>query len=104
MTVYTSGDWFVKPDCEDEFARKWRELSLLSLEEIEPDARVLLLRDRENPRHFRSMGEFRNEEAIVQWRDGTVFGERLALLADLLEEAHTSVFDIEDVLGIRELR
>jgi quinol monooxygenase YgiN len=104
MTVYTSGDYHVKAGREDEFVALWRELTEMSLAEIEPDARALLMRDRENPRHFRSVGEFRNEEAIVSWRHGSVFGERIALLSEMLEELETSVFDVVESLGLEGLR
>jgi hypothetical protein len=104
MTVYVSGDWYVKPGSEREFASRWRRLAEESVAEIEPDARMVLLRDREDRSHFRSFGEFRNEDAIIRWRYGSVFGERLVELKDLLDVAGTSVFDIEDVLGTAELR
>jgi len=104
MTVYTSGDWQVRAGREDEFVAKWHELAEASLAEIEPDARSVLLRDREDPRHFRSFGEFRNETGIVKWRDGAVFGHRLGELTEMLEHAATSVYEVVDALGEFDLR
>lgn len=99
MTVYATGDWFVKPGLEEAFAAKWRELTDLSVAEIEPGARTALMRDRENPRHFRSFGEFRNEEAIVRWRDGTMLGEHLRILAPMLDEGNFGLFNLVDATG-----
>ena len=104
MTVYTSADWYVKPGREEDFCAEWHELTDISVAEIDPEARVMLLRDREDPRHFRSFGEFINEEAIVRWRDGTVFGHRLGLLSEMLEHAGTALFDVVYSANMPELR
>ena len=104
MTLYSVGEWDVKPGREDEFAAKWRELTELSLAEIEPDARVILLRDREQPRRFHSIGEFRNGETIVDSQDGCVLGGRLGDLAGLLEQAQLSTLDVVDMIGDIRLR
>lgn len=94
MTVYTSGDWLVKAGCEEAFAEKWRELAGATAAEIEPGARQVLLRDLENPRHFRSFGKWQDNDEIVQWRDGTVFGRRIGELYELLESAAPAVFEV----------
>lgn len=99
MTVYTSGDWHVKAGQEDDFAAKWQEISEATTAELEPTAPQVLLRDRENPRHFRIFGRWENEDAIVRWRDGSVFGTRIGELYELLDEAAPSVFDIVTSIG-----
>jgi quinol monooxygenase YgiN len=99
VTVYTSGDWYVKPGREDEFARLWREYSQTSVADVDPSAWQVLWRDRENPRHFRSMGQWRDEAAIVTWRDGTGFKHIVDQLREMLEEFSTSVFEIVESLG-----
>jgi hypothetical protein len=104
MTLYTVGEWDVKLGREDEFAARWHELTEISLAEVEPNARVILLRDREQPRRFHSIGEFRNEETIVSSQDGCVLGGRLGDLADLLEHAQMSTLDLVDVIGDVHLR
>jgi hypothetical protein len=104
MTLYTVGEWDVRPGREDEFVAKWRELTELSLAEVEPDARVILLRDREQPRRFHSIGEFRNAKAIIELQDGCALGGRLGDLAVLLEHAQLSTLDLVEVIGDAHLR
>lgn len=99
MTVYTSGDWYVKAGREEDFANKWQEIAGATTAEIEATAPQILLRDVEDPRHFRTFGRWENEEAIVRWRDGSVFGARIGELYELLEVAAPSVFDIVTSLG-----
>ena len=67
--MYTSGVWIVKKGREDEFARRWQESSdSVSLDF--PDVTFRLLRDRENPRRFVSLGEgWRNVEQIEAARE-----------------------------------
>ena len=99
MTVYTSGDWHVKAGQEDDFAKKWHELSAAAVAEIEPSAWHVLLCDREDPKHFRSFGRWQDEDAIVRWRDSSVLGSRVGELSHMLESAETSVFEIADSIG-----
>ena len=100
MTVYTSADWYVEAGREEDFCALWRELTDLSIAEIEPEARVLLMRDREDPQHFRSFGEFIDEDAIVRWRDGSEFGHRLGQLSDMLVHGGTALFDVVDSTNV----
>ena len=104
MTVYTLGDWQVKSGQAEQFAAQWHALTESSLAEVEPDARVVLLRDTERPGHYYSIGEFCNDEAIVRLRDGCVLGAKVSGLADLLEHGSTTVLSVVDVIGDVSLR
>ena len=57
MAVYSSGDWHVKPGREQEFVDAWRELAGWSTTEFTPGWGKLL-RNREDPAHFISVGEW----------------------------------------------
>ena len=62
--MYTSGVWIVKKGREDDFARRWQESSdSVSLDF--PDVTFRLMRDRENPQRFVSLGDgWRNVEQV----------------------------------------
>ena len=56
MAIYTSGDWHAKPGHEQEFVDAWRELAGWSSDEFAPGWGKLL-RNKEDPTHFISVGE-----------------------------------------------
>jgi quinol monooxygenase YgiN len=92
--VYTSGVWVVKEGREDEFERRWQEgADGLALEF--PDVKFMLLRDRDNPRRFVSLGEgWRNAQQIEEARSLPGFQDAMAATWRVLETGELSTYDL----------
>jgi heme-degrading monooxygenase HmoA len=90
----TTGIWVVKQGREDDFARRWEEsASSLSLEF--PGVTFRLLRDRENPQRFVSLGEgWRNVEQIEAARSLPSFQDAMAAIWRMLESGELSTLDL----------
>jgi quinol monooxygenase YgiN len=89
-----SGIWIVKEGREEEFARRWQE-SVDSTVLDFPGVTFRLMRDRENPHRFISLGEgWRNIEQVEAARSSPSFQEALASLWRLLESGETSTLDL----------
>lgn len=99
MTAYTSGEWHVTAGREDEFAEKWQAISDAVCAELGSGAWQVLLRDIEDHRHFRSWGHWEDEEAILRWRDGCAFGERIGELNAMLDDFETRVLRVVKTVG-----
>lgn len=93
MAVYTSGDWRVKLGRDKEFVEAWRELADWSGAEHDMGGWAKLLRDKEDPGHFRSVGEWTDQKAIERWRASEGFKERFAKIRVLLDDVHIYVLD-----------
>jgi quinol monooxygenase YgiN len=92
--VYTSGVWIVKKGREDEFARRWQESSdSVSLDF--GNVKFQLLRDRENPQRFISLGEgWRNVEQIEAARSSPSFQDSMASIWRILESGEMTTLDL----------
>ena len=92
--MYTFGAWTVKQGREDEFARRWQESAdRLALDH--PDVKFMLLRDRENPRRFVSLGEgWRTEDDIDAARNSPSFQDAMAAIWRMLETGELSTLDL----------
>jgi quinol monooxygenase YgiN len=92
--IYTSGTWLVRAGREGEFARRWEEsASQLSLEF--PDVTFRLLRDRDNPRRFVSLGDgWRNLEQVEAARSLPSFQDAMASMWRLLESGEMAVLEL----------
>jgi quinol monooxygenase YgiN len=99
MAVYTSGDWHVKPGREQEFVDAWREMAEWSTNEYGPKGWGKLLRDKEDPARFRSVGAWPDERAVEDWRASDGFTRRLAKIRELLEEVTIRTFDLATEVG-----
>ncbi|HEY3317764.1 MAG TPA: antibiotic biosynthesis monooxygenase family protein [Coriobacteriia bacterium] len=99
MSVFSSGEWKVKAGREDGFVRAWNDFAESSRKGIEPDVWALLLRDKKDPRHFRSIARWREEEAIARWQGSEDFRRRTAELREMVEQSDISVFDIVVSVG-----
>ena len=99
MTVYTSGDWHVKPGREQEFVDAWQELAEWSTNEYGPDGWGKLFRDKEDPARFRSVGAWPDERVVEEWRASDGFKQRLAKIRELLEEMSIRTFDLATEVG-----
>lgn len=92
--MYTSGVWIVKKGREDEFARRWQESSdSVSLDF--GNVKFQLLRDRENPQRFISLGEgWRNVEQIEAARSSPSFQDSMASIWRILESGEMTTLDL----------
>jgi quinol monooxygenase YgiN len=92
--MYTSGVWIVKQGREGEFARRWQESAdRLALDF--PDVKFMLLRDRENPRRFISLGEgWRTLDDIEAARSSPDFQDAMAAVWRMLETGELATLDL----------
>jgi quinol monooxygenase YgiN len=92
--VYTSGVWVVKKGREEEFARRWQESSdRLALDF--PGVKFMLLRDRENPQRFISLGEgWRNQDQIEAARNTPEFQDTMASIWRVLDSGELTTLDL----------
>jgi heme-degrading monooxygenase HmoA len=92
--ICTTGIWLVKEGREDDFARRWEQsASNLSLEF--PGVTFRLLRDRENPLRFVSLGEgWRNMEQVEASRDLPSFQDAMSSIWRLIESGDLSTLDL----------
>ena len=99
MAVYTSGDWHVKPGREQEFVDTWQELAEWSTNEYGPNGWGKLLRDKEDPARFRSIGAWPDASVVEQWRASDGFKHRLTKIRELLEDVSIRTFDLAVEVG-----
>ena len=94
MSVYTMGIWLVKPGSEGEFVTAWQEMAEWTMREVagaQPGA--TLLRDREQPTRFISLGPWPDDEAIAGWRGSSGFKERVGRIRHLLQDFSPATLD-----------
>ena len=92
--MYTSGVWNVKKGREDEFVRRWQE-SADSLVLDYPAVKFMLLRDRENPRRFVSLGEgWRTSEQVDAARSSPDYQNAMASIWRMLKSGDISTLDL----------
>lgn len=92
--MYTAGVWLVKKGREDDFARRWQE-SADSVSLDFPGVSFRLLRDRENPQRFVSLGDgWRNAEAIEAARNSPSFQDSMTSIWRILESGEISTLDL----------
>ena len=90
--VWTSGIWTVKPGREDEFTAAWAEFAAWSLGEF-PGSRAWLLRRRDEPRVFMSIGPWPSDEVVDTWRGSAGFQERIGRIREMLDGFEPRTFD-----------
>jgi heme-degrading monooxygenase HmoA len=96
--VWSSGVWRVKEGRADEFAEAWREFAEWSTSAHGP-AHAWLLRDRERPDEFVSIGPWPSDEAISAWRADPGFAERIGRLREMLDGFEARTLDPVVVIG-----
>ncbi len=72
------GSWSPTAGNEEEFVRLWRERVESAHAEMDNEGWSMLLRDKDDPHHFVSVAQYRDEAAFIRWRDGDGFKNRLA--------------------------
>ena len=92
--ITTCGVWIVKEGREADFRRSWEESSsALSLQF--PGVTFQLLRDREDPRRYVSLGTgWRNLEQIDEARSLPTFQDALASIWRLIESGDISTLEL----------
>jgi quinol monooxygenase YgiN len=101
MEAYTSGEWHVKPGKEEEFTRVWQQFAEDSGGQYASNAWAILLRDAEDPSHFRSISIWGDDSEIAEWRGSDRYrqgAERFGELVDRVEIAQ-----LEPVVSIGEV-
>lgn len=90
MAVYTLGTWRVTAGRADEFVAAWRALAEATKRDF-PDATAVLLRDRDDPNLFISVGPWDSVDSIAAWRASDGFQTAVSRIRTLLErfEPHT---------------
>jgi quinol monooxygenase YgiN len=82
--VWTHGTYKVKPGCEDEFMRVWRELARHAVAEFGV-APPTFLRDRDDTNLFVAFGVWDSLGTLERFRTSPLVGERARVLGDLVE-------------------
>lgn len=92
--ICTTGIWMVKQGREDDFKHRWEE-SAGNLSLDFPDVTFRLLRDRENPQRFVSLGEgWRSIEQVEAARSLPGFQDAMASIWRLLESGELSTLEL----------
>ena len=92
--MYTSGVWVVKKGREDEFTRRWQESADRLALDV-PGVKFMLLRDRENPRRFVSLGEgWRNPDQIEAAREKPEFQDAMKSIWHVLDSGELATLDL----------
>ena len=92
--MYTFGVWIVKKGRESDFARRWQE-SADGVSLDFPGVTFRLLRDRESPQRFVSLGDgWRNAEQIEAARSSPAFQDAMASIWRILESGEMSTLDL----------
>ena len=90
--VWTQGFYRVKPGCEEEFARVWRELAEHAVAEFGV-APPTFLRDRDDPSMFVTFGAWDSLETLGRFRASPLVAERSGVLNELVEHGEARVLE-----------
>ena len=97
--VWSSGTWSVSAGREDEFVAAWQEFAEWSMV-AHGSARAWLLRDRERPNRFLSLGQWPSDEVIAEWRADPGFRDRIGRLRGLLDSFEPATLDPVAAIGV----
>ena len=91
---FTSGNWVVKEQSEDLFVERWTEFTQWAKKSARGAGTFLLMRDDSNPRHFVSLGSWKDVESVNNWSSSEEFVERLTRCRELCEEFKPSDYGL----------
>jgi|SRR5436190_8533366 len=91
---YTAGNWTVKPGNEDAFVAAWTEFIEWSLKVAPDSGPFYLMQDTTNPRHFISVGEWDNPDAVLAWQRHPEFPEYLGKARSLCETLYAPPYKL----------
>lgn len=98
MSVYTLGIWLVKPGRENDFVQAWRDLARKTQEDF-PDAKAVLMHDRDVPNRFISTGPWESLEQIEVWRASATFTQGYETMREMLEHFEPHTLDEAATIG-----
>jgi|SRR5215211_863649 len=90
--VWTHGTWVVKPGREDAFVEAWTRLARSAIERFEA-GRPFLLRDRERPNVFETLGSWPSVDVVEEFRASDLFRDGVAETRPLLESFEPVTLD-----------
>lgn len=83
--LYLLGEWSAKEGREEEFVAAWHELARWMESNVDGASWAKLLRDREDPRRFMSVGSpWRDDDAVAAWRERPEFRSRFATIQEVV--------------------
>jgi heme-degrading monooxygenase HmoA len=98
-SLYTLGIWLVKAGKEDDFIQAWSAFAEWTKSSFGGARSVILLRDRSEPRRFVSVGPWRSDKDVEEWRASEGFRTRVEQLKPMLERfepgSYTPVVNLE---------
>ena len=94
---YSAGDWTVKAGQEAEFVERWSAFTKWSADNVPGAESFLLIQSQDNPRHFVSVGGWRDMEALQAWRQHPEFQELFSRCRELCEEMDGSNYTVRSV-------
>src|SRR5262245_47098447 len=98
--VWSSGVWIVKPGKADEFIAAWTEFAEWSSATY-GGTMAWLLRRRDRPEEFLSIGPWPDDETIAAWRADPEFGARISRVRELLDGFEPRTFDPAAAIGAK---
>jgi hypothetical protein len=91
--VYTHGTWVVEPSAADELTRRWLALGDWTRDRFGAAGGVLL-RDRDDERHYVSIVPWRSFEQIAERRAAPQFQEQVAELMRVVSAHDARALDV----------
>src|SRR5215203_2607143 len=91
---YSSGEWLVRADSEEEFIQRWTTFIEWSLDNAEGAESFVLVRSTQEPRKFLSLGAWESQEAQQAWREMPRMQELLSRSRELCEEFETHAYTL----------
>ncbi len=90
--IWTRGTWTAKAGCEDAFVAAWTEFARWTQGQY-PGSHAWLLRRRDDPRVFVSIGPFASDDVVTAWRGSEGFAERIRGIRQLIDGFEPDTFD-----------
>jgi heme-degrading monooxygenase HmoA len=91
---YTQGVWQVKPGRAEEFVTAWTEFAEWTAQHAPGAGRGTLLRDRDDPNRFVSIGPWESLDAIEAWRALDGWKERVGRIRELLIDFEPATLEL----------
>ncbi|MEX0833107.1 MAG: antibiotic biosynthesis monooxygenase family protein [Actinomycetota bacterium] len=94
IETYASGNWKVKDGSEGEFLQRWTEFLEWTKQAAPGLTSASLIRDAENPRHFVSFAEWKDEGSRKGWQSHEEFPAKLSRCRELCDEFVGGSYDL----------
>jgi heme-degrading monooxygenase HmoA len=90
--TYAMGNWSVKEGKEDEFLSRWREFLEWTRGNAAGFQQAFLLRNQDEPRHFRSYSTWDDPTSQQQWRTLPEFEQKLGACRALCDDFESGAY------------